>query len=145
MLDQLINLVKEHAGDAIVNNPAVPNQHNDAAIKATANGIFDSLKSEAGGGNLQNILGMLNGSGNSEAVTGKISNDVTAKLAGQFGLDANSAGNIVKSLIPVVMSQLTEKTNDPNDNSFTMDGILKSIGGGSTGGMMDAVKGLFGK
>ena len=144
MLDQLINLVKEHAGDAIVNNPAVPNEHNEDAIKATASGIFDSLKNNATGGNLESIIGMLKGGGDSN-VTGKISSDVTSSLAGKFGLDANSAGTIVKSLIPVVMAQMTKKTNDPNDSSFTMDGILSSIGGAGGGDLLNSVKGLFGK
>ncbi len=40
MLEQLIKLVKEHAGEAIINNPAVPNEHHEEAIKATAGGIM---------------------------------------------------------------------------------------------------------
>ncbi len=44
MLDQLILLVKEHAGEAIINNPAIPNEKNEAAISETAGGIFDVLK-----------------------------------------------------------------------------------------------------
>ena len=32
MLDQLINLVKENAGNAIINNNDVPNENNDAVI-----------------------------------------------------------------------------------------------------------------
>jgi hypothetical protein len=59
-------------------------------------------------------------------------------------LDANAAGSIVHQLVPVVMSKLVTKTNDPNDNSFNMDGILSSISGGDMGGILNSVKGLFG-
>lgn len=61
MLEELINLVKEHAGDAIVNNPAIPNQHNDAAIRETASGIIKSLKSQMSGGNAGAITDLLKG------------------------------------------------------------------------------------
>jgi len=44
MFENLLNLVKEHAGSAIVDNPAIPNQHNDAAIKEATTGIMDQLK-----------------------------------------------------------------------------------------------------
>jgi hypothetical protein len=53
MLDQLMKLVEQHAGDAIVNNPAIPNQHNNAAIKDVASQIFSGLQSQASGGNMQ--------------------------------------------------------------------------------------------
>ena len=44
MFDQLLKLVKENAGEAIINNPAIPNQQNDAAINTAATGIMDQLK-----------------------------------------------------------------------------------------------------
>jgi hypothetical protein len=43
------------------------------------------------------------------------------------------------------MSQLSKKTNDPNDSTFTMDGILSSISSKGGGDIMNAVKGMFGK
>ena len=45
MLENLLALVKENAGDSIINNPAIPNQHNDAAIHTATDGIIDQLKS----------------------------------------------------------------------------------------------------
>ena len=144
MLDQLIKLVKDNAGDAIVNNPAIPNQYNDEAIKETAGGIMESLKQHAGSGGVAGIMDMFSGKG-SDDMKGKITQDVTSKLAGKFGLDSGSAGNIVKMLIPVVLAQLAKKTNDPNDSSFSMDGILSSIGGGKAGDLLNSVKGMFGK
>lgn len=78
-------------------------------------------------------------------VAGKVSADVTSHLAGKFGLDASSAGNIVKSLLLEVMSQLSKKTNVPNDSTFTMDGILSSISSKVGGDILNAVKGMFGK
>jgi hypothetical protein len=32
MLENLQDLIKQHAGDAIINNPAIPNERNDEAV-----------------------------------------------------------------------------------------------------------------
>lgn len=37
MLDNLISLVREQAGDAIINNPTVPNERNEEVIAEQAN------------------------------------------------------------------------------------------------------------
>ena len=60
-------------------------------------------------------------------------NNVTKNVAGdlsqKFNLNSSQASGIAEQLIPVVMNQLVKKTNDPKDSSFTMDGIMKSVGG----------------
>ena len=147
MLENLLNLVKEHAGDAIINNPAIPNEKNDAAISETANGIMDSLKGQLSGGNLDGITSLFKGGNITDnPLVGQISQKVTAQLAEKFGLDASSANNIVSGLIPKVMSQFVSKTNDPNDSSFNMDSIMASLSSqsGGLGGMVDSIKGMFG-
>ncbi|OQP64603.1 hypothetical protein [Niastella populi] len=42
MLDNLFNLVKQQAGDAIISNPAIPNQKNDEAVQAAGNSVVDT-------------------------------------------------------------------------------------------------------
>ena len=32
MFDQIVTLVKQNAGTAIINNPAIPNERNDEAV-----------------------------------------------------------------------------------------------------------------
>lgn len=146
MLDNLLNLVKEHAGDAIINNPAIPNEKNDEAISTATNGIMDTLKNQISGGGLESITSMFsNNNAGTNPLVGQISDNVGGQLMQKFGLDAGAAGSIIQQLVPVVMSKLVSKTNDPNDSSFNMDGILSSIGGGDAGGILNSVKGLFGK
>ena len=52
MFENLLNLVKEHAGEAIVKNPTIPNEKNDAAINTAAGGIMDQLKNLAANGGI---------------------------------------------------------------------------------------------
>jgi uncharacterized protein YidB (DUF937 family) len=146
MLDQLINLVKEHAGSAIIDNTDVPNEKNDAVINTTATGIMDHFKNLAGSGGLNNITSLLQqGSNGNGSEVANMSNNIAGNIAKQFGLDPSKAQGIVQQLIPSVINSLSNKTNDPNDNSFTMDGILGSLtgGAGGLGGMMDSFKKMF--
>jgi len=146
MLDQLINLVKEHAGDAIVNNPAIPNEKNDDAINETANGIMNSLKGQFSGGNMEAITGLFQG-GNiqNNPLVGQITQAVSTQISQNFGLDASAANNVVSSMIPKVMEQFVSKTNDPNDSSFDLNSIVQNLSGSSgTSDALNVIKGFFG-
>lgn len=142
MLDQLINLVKEHAGDAIINNPAIPNERNDEAVQTASEGIFEGLKNQISNGGLESITGLFQGNGDAKnAVMNAASSNVAQQLMQKFGIDQNQAGGIVQSLIPTVMEKFVNKTNDPNDSSFNASDILQSLtsgkgGLGNIGGMI---------
>lgn len=146
MLDNLIQLVKEHAGDAIINNPVIPNERNDEAIQTTSDGILDGLRQQAGSGGLDQITSLFAG-GNvtSNSAFNGIAENVSQQLMGKFGLDKGAAGNIVSSLLPVVMDKFVSKTNDPNDASFDLGDIMKNIGASDGGGIGGMLNNLFGK
>lgn len=147
MLENLIQLVKENAGEAIINNPAVPNEHNDSAIEATAGLIFESLKNQFAGGNGAEMITNLfqgNEAAGSNPLAGGISNDVISGLVKKIGLSEGAASGIVSQLLPQVLESLKNKTNDPNDNSFDLQGIIGALAGGEAGGLLNKVKGLFG-
>jgi len=146
MLENLINLVKEHAGDAIINNPAIPNEHNDAAINTTADGIMDHLKGLVTNGGMETIMGLF--SGGSNAINGEVANmsgNIANSLMGKFGIGSEQAGGIVKMILPQVINSLISKTNDPNDNSFDVQSIIGSLmgGGEGLGGLLGGLKKLF--
>jgi hypothetical protein len=145
MLENLISLVKENAKEAIINNPAIPNEQNDAACETAATSIFDSLKNMVSNGGLESVTQLL---GNNGAAQGSTVNEISGNVAGElmkkFGLENSAANGIVQSLIPTVMGQLTSKTNDPNDSSFDLQGILGALTGGDAGGIFGKLKGLIG-
>jgi uncharacterized protein YidB (DUF937 family) len=146
MLDQLINLVKEHAGEAIINNPVIPNDLNNAAIEETAGGIFEGLKNQISEGGISSITNLLqDGNLMNNPLVGQIGTQVAGQLMSKFGVNEAEAGNIVQKLIPTVMNQFASKTNDPNDSGFTLEGITSSLGGGDLGGLLNSVSGFFGK
>jgi uncharacterized protein YidB (DUF937 family) len=145
MLENLINLVKEQAGDPIVNNPAIPNEKNGEAVQEASHSIVSGLQQALQGGNLQDVMHLF--SGNTAVadnpVTQNIQGGFVQNLMHKFGLDAAQAGSIASNLIPGVLQKLVHKTNDPNDSSFDLQGILNGLSGGKTSGF--DVQGLLNK
>jgi len=162
MLENLIDLIKQHAGDTIINNPAIPNSQNEAAVSEAGNSIVNGLKDMISQGKIQDVLSLLQGQGGNVAsnpAVQNISGGFVQTLMNKFGLGQGEANGIASNLIPTVIQSLVHKTNDPNDNSFSIEGILSHLSGGQPGGLegllgnltqgggggiMDKIKGLFG-
>ncbi len=144
MFDNLLNLVKEHAGDAIIKNPAVPNEKNEEAIHATTNSIMDTLKSQVSSGNMNGLMDMFKGGNvNASGISSSVNANVVTDLMKKLNIDQSAASGIASSLLPKVMESFVKKTNDPNDSSFDLQGIVSNLGGGGAGGIMDSIKGFF--
>lgn len=164
MFENLLNLVKENAGETIIDNPAIPNERNDEAISYASNSIVDGLKGALANRNINEVLSMFTG-GNAAAspIAQNIQSGFIQNLMDKFGLDSGQAGGIATNLLPSVLNQFAHKTNDPNDNSFDLQNIMQSLTGGNNSdlniqniisqfqgenhsggnGLMDTVKGLF--
>lgn len=147
MLENLLELVRENAGEAIIKNPAIPDKKNDAAIKAATASLFKALQGTAKSGGLNSIKDLFQSGNNvaSSPVVNQLSSNVAGDLMKKFGLDKGAANSIVSMLIPIVLSQLVKKTNDPRDNSFNLDGIIGALTGGKTGGLLGTLKGMLGR
>jgi hypothetical protein len=138
MLDQLVKLVQQNADDSIVKNQAVPNQFNNAAVQDVAAQIMNGLQGQASQGNVEQIAGMFKGgeSLTNNPMVSQIVSSITGSLASKFGVSPQAAAGIANSLIPSVLNQFVNKTNDPNDNDFDLQDILKNITGKSNVGDM---------
>lgn len=162
MLDQLTKLVEQYAGDAIVKNNAVPNQHNNAAIQEVASQIFNGMKGQVAQGNLQQVVSVFQGQhGNSLAnnpLVSGMASQIAGSLASKFGVSPQAAQSIAATLIPQVMNQFVKKTNDPNDNDFDLQNMMRGFSGdnnldvgsifgkatqGNSGGIGDVLGKLF--
>lgn len=133
MLDQLIKLVQQNASDAIVKNQAIPNQFNDAAIQDVAQQIFSGLKGQVGQGNLQQVVSMFQGGNTSAIANNPVVAQIISKIAGnfasKFGVSPQVAQTIAAGLIPQVMNQFVNKTNNPNDNDFDLQDMMRGFSG----------------
>lgn len=138
MLDNLLALVREESSTAVINNPAVPNEQNDAVISSATHSVAEGMQGVLAQGGLGNLLSLFGGSNdqgsllNNPVVSNIISN-FTGKLTSQHGIDQSQAGNIASSLIPNVINSLVQKTNDPNNSSFDLNSLIGSLTGGNAG------------
>ena len=141
MLDNLFNMIKGVAGDAVINNPAVPNEQNEAVVAEATNTVAGGLQNLVAGGGLESILSLFGGGGQQQqGKSSLMSNPIVTmmighfakKLMGKFGLQSNQASGVAQSLIPSVISNLISKTNDPGNSSFTLDGLLNTLTGGQS-------------
>jgi hypothetical protein len=138
MLEELFSLVKNAASQSVINNNDVPNEQNDEVVAEATNTVASGLRNMVAGGGLQNLLQMF-GSGKSGR-GGLLSNPLVSmmighfanKLMSKFKLGSGQANSVATSLIPSVMESLINKTNDPNDSKFSLEGLLKSITGGKS-------------
>ena len=135
MIDQLMKLVQQNAGDAIVNNNAVPNQFNGAAMQSVAQQILGGLQSSAAEGDVQQVAALFKGANVSSLATNpmvtQMISRVAGEFAGKFGVSPQAAQSIAAGLIPQVMSQFVHKTNDPNDKDFDLQDMLRGFTGNS--------------
>lgn len=146
MLENLINLVKDNAQNLVVNNAQVPNENNDAVINETGNTIVDGLKNALSGGNLSGVMSLLGGKEGiaNNPIVGNIISGLTQTLQSKFNIGGDAAANVANGLVPQVMDNLVSKTNDPNDNSFDLQGILSNIGADKLGNIGDIIGNITG-
>ena len=145
MFEQLTELVKQFGGDAVVNNAAVPNEHNEAVMNEASSSILDGLKEMVANGNTADLAGLFQGNNASDAsnpVVKQLTEKLTGSLGEKFGLDSDAASGVAGSLIPKVLGSLINKAKDPNDSSFQISDVIGAISGGdsqASGGIMDAI------
>ncbi len=161
MLKELFDLVRGHATDAVINNPDVPDEHNDDVVAEATNTVASGLRNVVAGGGVQSLLSLF-GSGNSDKKS-LLSNPIVSmmmghfagKLMNKFNMNNTQANNLSGSLIPNVLGSLISKTNDPNNSGFSLEKLLGSITGNNTdnstgsqsaggGGLQDMLKQLTG-
>lgn len=145
MLENLQNLVREYAGDAIINNPAIPNDRNEEVVADASSSIVRGLKTAAANGNTEDLMSLFK-NGPAAAATSPVAQNIQGgfaqNLMQKFGLDSGKAGGIAAALIPMVLQKFVHKTNDPNDSSFDLSSVLGSLtGGGGIGNIMNGLGG----
>ena len=142
MFDQLSELVKQFGSEAVVNNPAVPNEQNDAVIQEAGGSILSGLQDMVASGNISDLTGMLTGKtpiDSNNPVVQQLTEKVTGNLGEKFGLSSDAAGSVASGLIPQILGGLVNKAKDPNQPEFNMSDLVSAISGGNGGGLMDAV------
>lgn len=147
MLDQLMQIVQQQGQSAVVENDAVPNEKNEAVLAEARDSIFKGLQNMMAKGQTEEVASLLKGgtepAENNQAMSllsGNFIESVTSKL----GISKETAMSIAAQLIPMVLSKLSNKAKDPNDNSIDFGNILSSLRGGQGGNLGSAASSIGG-
>lgn len=135
MFDNLINLVRQNAGDAVINNPSIPNEKNEAAVETAGNSIMGTLKNALSSGRINDVLGFFkNGKQGSPELVKEATDNYAQDLQNNLGVAPAEANKTAAALVPQTMQQLATKTADPSDNSFHIQDIFNKLSGNKTSG-----------
>lgn len=133
MIEQLFNLIQQESQNEIINNPVIPNEANNHAVGLATDSIFSGLQGALANGGLQNILGMFTGKtgvNSNNPIVGGIVNNLVGSLMKKFGIESPIATSIAASIVPNILNKMINRTNDPNDNGFDINGIIGALTGG---------------
>ena len=139
MLKELFDLVKGNAAETVINNPDIPNERNNEVVAEATNTVASGFRNIVAGGGIQSLLNLFGkGGGNkksllSNPIVSMMMGHFAGKLMNKFNLNNNQANKLSGNLIPSVLSNLINKTNDPNDAGFSLEKLIGSITGNKTG------------
>lgn len=148
MLEQISALVKQYGQEAVINNPDIPNEENNAVLAEATNTITGGMQNMLAGGGLQDIISLFTGGGNDNqpgtqkaGIGGLLKNPLVSmmvghlisKLVGKFNMSPSQASNISSALIPNVLNGLVSRTtsNDPTNDAFDLNDLIGSLTGGN--------------
>ncbi len=144
MLDQLMNLLQEKGQQGVVNNPAIPNEHNSEVLGEAGSSIVSGLQQALAGGGLSQVMKMFGqggaqGGGIASLMTNPMVQSMiqsfTGKLTSQYNVDPAQAQQVSANLIPDVLSGFAGKVTDPNDSSIDINSVMQSLAGGNASGI----------
>lgn len=152
MLDQLFNIVKQFGKDTVVNNPDVPNEHNQEVMADATQTIASGFQNIMAGGGFQNILDLFKGGGNQSGVNsgggigGLLKNPMVtmmigyfiSKLVSKYKMSPSAASNVANKLIPDSINDLIKQTNDPGNEKATLDNLVGALVGRAGAGEQQA-------
>ena len=141
MIEQLFSMIQQNSQDAVVKNPAIPNQFNEGVMQTLMSTLTGGLQQEVQKGNVQDVMGLLSGRAVSGGGAGLMQNPIVSSLSQmavksiteKFGISNSVAAGVVASVLPSVLSSLISKVSNPNDNSLDFNGIMGDLmaGGGA--------------
>lgn len=135
MLDNLMDLVRKYTGSAVNDNPAVPNEKNEAVAQQAGNSIVDTLKNALGSGRLNDVLGYFKkGGADNDDLVNEATTNYAHELQTKHGVNSAQAEHIAGQVVPNAMNEMASRTVDPDDKSFNIQDIFNKLTGGKTSG-----------
>jgi hypothetical protein len=138
MFEQLTQLIQQSGLQSVINNPEVPNEHNDGVIAEAQNSILSTFGQLNASGETQQVNDALTSA--DHPVTQNIQQNFAGSIMEKFGINSATATSIAATLIPTVLNAIKGggtaggATSGGGGNGFNIQDILSSLGGSNFGG-----------
>ncbi|MGB3586316.1 MAG: hypothetical protein WBA23_07250 [Tunicatimonas sp.] len=148
MLDNIINMGKDHLGKLIQEQTQLDSSKTDEAVGVTKDTVVDGLKGELMKGNFDGVMDLFNGNApttTSNPIVSSITSSLVTNLARKLGIGEGIAKQIANIAIPFIMNKISAKeTGQASDKKDLIEQL--GFGGDSgIGGLLGGLGGMFGK
>jgi hypothetical protein len=136
MLDNLNELLRDNAS-IIANNPAIPADKRDEAIKLAGSSIVGGLHDALSRGGAKDVMQLFNSTPDSVStnpVMQSISGSYGNSLVERLGLDAQQARAVSSAVVVPAMNQFISRTNDSSNKAYDMQEMFNELSDGKTSG-----------
>lgn len=145
MIEELFNLIKNNASEAITNNPEVPNEMNEQAMAIAHNSLIDGLRGFNADelSSLQSYVQADNFEAPNQQMNA-LSDGMGKGLMEKLGLNSGATKAIIAMLLPILLKKIFSGSSNAANNGvqseggFDMGSILGSILGGGQGAAPNA-------
>jgi hypothetical protein len=130
MFEKLFMLVKNNAGMAVIDNPAVPAKYHEAVINEASSSIIDVLKGQVESGKIKDLIKYFQFPG---IYTSPVVASIVTKFAGKlnkfYGIEPAAAAEIADALIRPVMKELVLQSKNEQNKDFGLSNLLSKLTG----------------
>jgi len=130
MFEKLYLLVKNNAGTAVMNNPAIPEKYHEAVINDASSSIIEVLKGQVEGGKLKDLVSYFQFTGvfNNPLISNTV-RKFANKLNNYYQIEPADAMNIAKALIPPVMQEMIKESKSEQNKEFALSSLIQKLSG----------------
>lgn len=129
MFEKLFQLVKNNAGTAVIDNPAIPVKYHEAVINEASSSIIEVLKSQVETGKIKDLIKFFQFSGYNNSLVSSMVNRFANKLNNFYSIDPSSAWSAANSLIPPVMQEIVKQSKNEQNIEFGLANLLTKLNG----------------
>ena len=130
MFEKLYLLVKNNAGKAVIDNPAIPAKYHEAVINEASSSIIEVLKGQMESGRIKDLVRYFQFPGiYNNSVVSSMVNKFANKLNNFYGIEPNAAWTAANSLITPVMKELVIQSKNEKNKEFALTALLSKLNG----------------
>jgi len=130
MFEKLFQIVKDNAGMAVIDNPAIPVKYHEAVINDASSSIIEVLKGQMETGRIKDLVKYFQFPGiyNNSLVSSMV-NKFANKLNNFYGIEPAAALVVANGLIPPAMKELVMQAKSEKNKEFSLGNLLSKLNG----------------